>query len=182
MNLCNNNDFQNIGVNGGDSGNTWGNIKALKRDQQTDHPVLFFLELIGNDVCGSNPDGHTSIENFKVNILKLLTWLDTKLPKGSHVTILGLADGDLLYDTLSGSIHPLDVTYDQVYDFLNCLKISPCAGWLNTNHTIRLRTTAWAKKLSQVYKDIIAEGHTFTNYDLIYFDFPTEEMFKKAYL
>jgi acyloxyacyl hydrolase len=31
-NLCNNNDFQNIGVNGGDSGNTMGNIKALKRD------------------------------------------------------------------------------------------------------------------------------------------------------
>ena len=43
LNLCNNNDFQNIAVNGGASGNTWGNIKALKRDQNNDHPVLFFL-------------------------------------------------------------------------------------------------------------------------------------------
>ncbi len=97
MNLCNNNDYQNLGVNGGASGNSWGNIKALKRDPQNDHPVLFFLELIGNDVCGSNPFAMTKPEEFKANILKLLNWLDTKLPKGSHVVILGLADGDLLY-------------------------------------------------------------------------------------
>lgn len=50
-NLCNNNDFQNIGVNGGKSGNTWDNIKALKRDNKNDHPLLMFMELIGNDVC-----------------------------------------------------------------------------------------------------------------------------------
>lgn len=31
-NLCNNNDYQNVGVNGGDSGNSWGNIKALRRN------------------------------------------------------------------------------------------------------------------------------------------------------
>jgi hypothetical protein len=42
-NLCNNNDYQNLGVNGGDSGNTWGNIKALKRDPATDHPMLIFF-------------------------------------------------------------------------------------------------------------------------------------------
>ena len=56
-NMCNNNDFQNLGVNGGDSGNTWGNIKALKRDPQNDHPMILFLELIGNDVCGSSVGG-----------------------------------------------------------------------------------------------------------------------------
>lgn len=172
-NLCNNNDFQNIAVNGGDSGNTWGNIKALKRDQNNDHPVIFFLELIGNDVCGSSPSGYTPLDKFKENILRLLSWLDTKLPKGSHVVILGLADGDLLFDNLHGTIHPLDVSYDQVYDFLNCLKISPCAGWLNTNHEIRLRTTAWAKKLSQEYKNIISEGYTYKNFDFVYYDFPT---------
>lgn len=42
-NLCNNNDYQNLGVNGGDSGNTWGNIKALKRNQKNDHPMLVFM-------------------------------------------------------------------------------------------------------------------------------------------
>jgi hypothetical protein len=42
-NLCNNNDYQNLGVNGGDSGNSWGNIKALKRDPKNDYPLLMFL-------------------------------------------------------------------------------------------------------------------------------------------
>lgn len=32
-NLCNNNDFQNIAVNGATVGNTWGNIPALSRSQ-----------------------------------------------------------------------------------------------------------------------------------------------------
>ena len=49
-NICNNNDFQNLGVNGGSSGNTWGNIHALKRTKD-DYPLLMFMELIGNDVC-----------------------------------------------------------------------------------------------------------------------------------
>ena len=53
-NLCNNNDYQNIGVNGGDSGNSWGNIHALKRDPQNDYPLIMFLELIGNDVCAKS--------------------------------------------------------------------------------------------------------------------------------
>jgi hypothetical protein len=71
-NMCNNNDFQNLGVNGGDSGNSFGNMKALKRDQKNDHPMLLFLELIGNDVCGSSIDHMTSHDDFKRNILKLL--------------------------------------------------------------------------------------------------------------
>jgi acyloxyacyl hydrolase len=179
-NLCNNNDFQNLGVNGGDSGNTWGNIKALHRDQKNDHPVLFFLELIGNDVCGSSPSSYTPVENFRSNIVRLLNWLDTTLPKGSHVVILGLADGDMLADFLLGHVHPLNVLYDNVYDFLNCLKISPCAGWLNSDHSIRLRTSAWAKKLSNVYKEILASGITFKNYDIAYYDFPTEDIFKRS--
>lgn len=160
-NLCNNNDFQNLGVNGGDSGNTWGNIKALRRSPKDDYPMLVFLELIGNDVCGSSLDGMTKPEQFKANILRLLNWLDTTLPKGSHLVILGLADGDLLYEYLHGTIHPLDVPYDTVYDFLNCLKISPCAGWLNTNASAREYTTKQAKILSKVYTEILQESHHF---------------------
>ena len=136
-NLCNNNDYQNVAVNGGDSGNTWGNIKALKRDQSNDHPMLVFLELVGNDVCGSSLNGMTEPSKFKENILRLLSYLDTTLPKGSHLFIVGLADGDILFEYLHGTKHPLDVLYDDVYDFLNCLKISPCAGWLNTNDSAR---------------------------------------------
>jgi acyloxyacyl hydrolase len=170
--MCNNNDFQNLGVNGGDSGNTWGNIKALKRDPQADHPMILFLELIGNDVCGSSVGGTNPVD-FRKNIIRLLDWLDTRLPKGSHVFILGLGDGDLLFEYLHGTTHPLNVSYDQVYDFLNCLKISPCAGWLNTNETARKYTTQLAKNLTKIYQNIIDEGMKFKNFDLVYYDFPT---------
>lgn len=151
-NLCNNNDYQNLGVNGGDSGNTWGNIKALKRDPKNDHPMLIFMELIGNDVCSKSFEGMTTVQKFKENVLKLLNWVDSTVPKGSHVWIYGLADGDILYENLHNLTHPLEVTYATVYDFLNCLRISPCWGWLNTNNTIRNFTTERARNLSKVYK------------------------------
>ena len=75
-NLCNNNDYQNIGVNGGSSGNTYKNIKALKRDQHNDHPLLMIMELIGNDVCSKSLDRMTNTTTFKSNILNLLNYLD----------------------------------------------------------------------------------------------------------
>jgi len=61
-NLCNNNDFQNIAVNGASAGNSWGNIPALKRDPANDYPLLMFLELIGNDVCKKSFDSMTKPE------------------------------------------------------------------------------------------------------------------------
>lgn len=170
--MCNHNDYQNIAVNGGDSGNTQGNIHALSRNQQNDHPLLMFMELVGNDVCSKSFDGMTTVTQFKTNILKLLNYLDTTVPQGSHLMILGLADGELLYDNLHDSIHPLNVTYANVYDFLNCLKISPCWGWLNTNETVRRFTTQRAQNLSRVYQEIINEGYKFKNFDMVYYDFP----------
>lgn len=92
-NLCNHNDYQNVAVNGGDSGNTWGNIPALKRVQSDDYPLIMFMELVGNDVCSKSFDGMTTVEHFKENILKLLNYLDKTVPPGSHLMILGLADG-----------------------------------------------------------------------------------------
>jgi hypothetical protein len=46
--------------------------------------------------------------------------------------MMGLADGRILYETMHARIHPIgepkgDVTYTALYDFLNCLEISPCA-------------------------------------------------------
>ena len=34
-----------------------------------------------------------------------------------------------------------DVTYSDLYTYLNCLEISPCSGWMNTNATLRNITT-----------------------------------------
>jgi len=79
-NLCNHNDFQNIAVNGATAGNSWDNIKALKRNQTTDNPLIMFLELIGNDVCKKSFDGMTKPADFKLRITKLLNYLDETVP------------------------------------------------------------------------------------------------------
>jgi hypothetical protein len=34
-----------------------------------------------------------------------------KVPSGSHMVILGLGNGSLLYDNLHADTHPLNVTY-----------------------------------------------------------------------
>lgn len=52
-------------MNGGDSGNTNGNIKALQRNPETDYPLMVFLELVGNDVCAKSLDGNTKPDEFK---------------------------------------------------------------------------------------------------------------------
>lgn len=68
----------------------------------------------------------TKVDEFRNNTLKTLTYLDSILPKGSHVVFIGLADGLVLYDVLHNRTHPIGVTYEVVYDYLNCLDISPC--------------------------------------------------------
>jgi acyloxyacyl hydrolase len=81
-NLCNNNDFQNIGVNGGSSGNSKGNIKALSRNQNEDYPLLMFLELIGNDVCKKSFESMTTVVEFERDVTFLLEYLDSKVNLG----------------------------------------------------------------------------------------------------
>jgi len=70
-----------------------------------------------------------------------LNYLDTVLPEGSHVVSIGLANGSLLYQYGWNQTHPIGVTYETLYDYLNCLEISPCWGWMNSNATIREMTT-----------------------------------------
>jgi acyloxyacyl hydrolase len=67
-----------------------------------------------------------------------------------------------------------------VYDFLNCLKISPCWGWLNTNETIRKFTTDRAKNLSKVYLEIV-KSQPFKNFDVVYEEFPAYEIMQRRY-
>ena len=75
-------------------------------------------------------------------------------------------------------MHPLNVTYASVYDFLNCLKISPCWGWLNSNDTVRKFATERAQNLSKVYQKVINEKK-FKNFDAVYYDFPTMEILER---
>ncbi len=177
-NLCINNDYQNLGVNGGSSSNSETNFAALAREQGKDHPMLLFFELIGNDVCGSGLSTITK-DRFKKNILKLWTQLDERLPKGSHLWVFGLVDGRLLYDNLYDQLHPLNVTYPVVYDFLNCLKISPCFGFLNSNQSARDYTAALAEVLNQGYRELLQENHSFANFDIAYYDFPAQDIMQR---
>ncbi len=55
-------------------------------------------------------------------------YLDTVLPKGSHVLLTGLANGSVLYDLMSDRYHPLgrvknDIRFSDMYDFLSCLQV-----------------------------------------------------------
>lgn len=83
-NRCNRNDYQNLGVNGNKSNSSlkymifcyliagarvgaFDNIKAVRRNQATDHPLLVVFEFVGNDVCNGHPtlSAQTTPENFR---------------------------------------------------------------------------------------------------------------------
>lgn len=181
-NQCNFRDFQNLAVNGGDSYNVQTYIQGLSRNNKTDQPMIAILELLGNDVCdpAHSLDHATPPAVFKANIYKILRELDSRLPPNSHVVILGLADGRILFDVLHDHPHPVGggVTYEDLYNFLNCNYANPCWGWLNSDSTVRDATTAHAMLLNQQYREIMAETNngrnTFKNFEIIYYDLPTK--------
>jgi acyloxyacyl hydrolase len=178
-NQCNFRDYQNTGVNGASSSNDYPtDIEGIQRNQNDDYPMIVFMEFIGNDVCGSEQDftHMTTPVEFKANIINLLNYLDTVLPAGSHVVSVGLADGALLYEELQNATHPIGVGYPIFYDYLNCLEVSPCWGWMNSNATVR-NTTNWiAQNLTDQYKEIIADGLTWSNFDYTFYEFPADQI------
>jgi len=181
-NRCSHRDYQNIGVNGARSSSMRDIMKTASRSQSLDHPVTLFYALIGNDVCSPHPGGGhmTTPAEFEQNVLTALTNLETVLPMGSHVVFYGLVDGRILYDSMHNRIHPVgsvknDITYKKVYDFLNCLQVNPCWGWLNSDPYWRDATTQRAFELNDVYKKIVATK-TYKHFDLTYFDIPLQEI------
>lgn len=169
-NRCNNNAYTNIGVNGARMTSSSLLVDAMKINPQTDSPVLLWLSLIGNDVCNSGHAG-TPPETFYSQAIETLTRLDSMLPKGSTVVSLSLFNGELLYDTMHAQTHPIGTSYSTMYDYLNCLEVSPCFGWLNSNADIRKETTAWANTLNDQYRKIAAQSKAlFKNFDYIFYD------------
>jgi len=140
--LCSHRDYQNIGVDGARSGAMTHIVQSMARNQSADQPVFLTYALIGNDVCNSRLwDRGTPPTEFYKNVITALQYLDTRLPKGSHVIFIGLIDGRILYETMGQLIHPIgslnkDVTYSKFYDWFNCLGISPCAGWMSSNSSV----------------------------------------------
>eukprot|EP01090_Pellita_catalonica_P010171 TRINITY_DN21636_c0_g1_i1.p1 TRINITY_DN21636_c0_g1~~TRINITY_DN21636_c0_g1_i1.p1 ORF type:complete len:602 (+),score=61.13 TRINITY_DN21636_c0_g1_i1:258-1808(+) len=181
-NLCNHRDFQSIAVNGARSSSMLDIMKTYARNKTLDHPTVLSYALIGNDVCNPHPGiGHmTTPAEFYANVMKALDYFETILPMGSYVTFTGLCDGRILYDTMHARIHPIgeprkDVTYANLYDFLECLGIAPCWGWMNKDSYWRNATTERAFLLNDQYKRIVKEvngNHTYKNFNVTYFDCP----------
>lgn len=53
---------------------------------------------------------------------------DTRLPNGSHILIIGVADARYLYELLRNRFHPIgelneDVKYPEFYTYLSCLQV-----------------------------------------------------------
>jgi hypothetical protein len=140
-NRCNHRDFQNIGVNGARStsmkrgdGSNDSIINSLARSREEDYPLLVFYSLVGNDVC----NGHTNQtepmtppEEFKERVLDALAYLNGTLPGGSHVVMVGLLDGQMMWNTSS---------YNRIFirtrDRPSHHRHTPCTGQMmwNTMH------------------------------------------------
>ncbi|KAG8572519.1 hypothetical protein GDO81_012071 [Engystomops pustulosus] len=176
-NRCNHRDYQNIARNGGSSRNLEHFLKSMTRDQQLDKPAVVFYAMIGNDVCNESPDtlNHmTTPEDMRAYVMNELKYLDMNLPKGSHVILMSLADGRSLWNNLHDRYHPLgqlnkDITYEQFYGFLTCMKSNPCEGWMTKNETLRNLTTERAEQLSNVLQEISTSAK-FNNFGLGYFE------------
>ena len=110
-------------------------IVKLSRRQDYDKPQIVFLSLVGNDVCNGHypTESHmTTVERYTEKTRETLAYLDTILPAGSN-NYDWFVDGRVLWDNMAHRIHPLgeyhNDTYEDVYEYLNCLQISPCHGW-----------------------------------------------------
>lgn len=165
-NLCNNNDYQNLGVNGANSGDLLDFGTILSRDADSSalptKPLLLFMAMIGNDVCNKQVTSKTTPEEYHQNVLKSILELDPRLPKGTKVVLIGLVDGRILYDSMHDRIHPIgstnnDVTFGTFYDYLNCLEVSPCAGWMNSDESVRDALSATAEEMRNKLPIVIEE-------------------------
>ena len=98
----------------------------------------------------------TPPDEFYKAVTASMEYLDTKLPHGSNVVIIGLVDGRVLWNTMHDQIHPIGVKYADLYDYLGCQGSNPCNGWLTSNATMRNVTTAWAESLNAQYTKVSA--------------------------
>lgn len=174
-NRCVHRDFQNLSVNGANSNDTLVNMRLLRRNSSKDQPMLVFYAMNGNDVCNWHKDTLPYMSSTKVmtdNLMKTINFLNSTLPRGSHLVVIGMPDGRFLWNNVHRRIHPLgrlwdDVTYEDMYGFWNCLELSPCFGWLNKNETIRNMTQERANNITlALWQTVNEQRHKWANLDI----------------
>ena len=79
---------------------------------------------------------------------------------GSHVFLVALADGRVLYDNLKNRIHPIgslknDVTYSHFYDYFNCLQVchSEICCWISSSDLYSFQPSWQQNKFAYTTKD-----------------------------
>ena len=145
----------------------------LFEDKEDISIILMYL-LLGNDVCtnSEDPSLQTTEEQFYNNTLEGLKFFEKKLAPGSHVILVGLIDAGFLWETMANRYHPLGVyrknlKYKDMYRWFNCLEIGPCAGWMNSNETLRTITSKHARRLNSILENL-AEKQKFDKFDIHY--------------
>lgn len=162
-NRCNHRDYQNLGVNGARVSDLLDFDQLLARDSKKNvKPLIMIYSMVGNDVCSGHHTFNTMTtpQEYYDRIMAALEKADSFLPAGSHVILIPLVDGRILYNTMHARIHPLgstnnDITYATFYDYLNCLDVSPCWGWMNGNETVRNNTWVIAQSLNAQIPKIV---------------------------
>jgi acyloxyacyl hydrolase len=173
-NRANHRDYQNLAVNGAKARSLVEQVGNLAR-KSSDKPMLAFIAYIGNDICKKTLDQMTTSEDFRKQMLEGLAALDARIPAGSHVLMIGLVDGRILWNTMNNRIHPLGVTYAELYEFLAATGGNPCRTWLTADAASRDKASERSRELSLVLEDI-AKTQKYNNFELAYMDFPMQKV------
>jgi acyloxyacyl hydrolase len=63
------------------------------------------------------------------------------------------------------------------YGYMECLEVSPCAGWMSADPVRRQFASDRADSLAIVLQEITKnESEKFSNFELIYMDYPLQEV------
>jgi acyloxyacyl hydrolase len=176
-NRCNHRDYQNISRNGARSGSLFNDlVETTSRKPNTDYPALAFYAQLANDICSgrAGTEHMTTPEQFSINVNNSLTYMETLLPPGSTVILLGLIHGELMWDSMFDKPHIIGTTYGELWDFLACLEETACHGWLNADAQARAAANERAEQLNDVLRQFAA-NQGYKNFNLVYIDHPDTE-------
>jgi acyloxyacyl hydrolase len=117
-NKCNFRNFQNIAVDGADSGAMSSKIvKTMSGSVRNNVPSIVLFALVANDVCTPHPGtSHmTPPDKWFANNLETLRWLDDHVAPGSHVLFVGMMHGGMFWEHASSPYPYFDLTYADVW-------------------------------------------------------------------
>jgi len=123
----------------------------------------------------------TTPAEFKANVLSSLKWLDSHLPAGSYVILLGLLHGEEIWNVMHDKYYPyFGITYEDLWAILSTewksdSTLNPCWGWLNPDVKWRQATSQRARALDAVFDEIIA-NHTFKNFETYFIECPDKQV------